>query len=52
MASNLQQKIIEAGFELIFMEQEDKIEIGDLHDKDNVYNWAPMFYVCKKRAIN
>ena len=49
MASNLQQKIIEAGFELIFMEQEDKIETEGLHDKDN---WTQMFYVCKKRAIN
>ncbi len=49
--NKVKQQIIEAGFELIFMEREDKIEIGDLHNKDNVYNWTPMFYVCRK-AIN
>ncbi|MBI4837223.1 MAG: class I SAM-dependent methyltransferase [Candidatus Portnoybacteria bacterium] len=46
--NKVKKQIAEAGFELIFMEREDKIETEDLHDKDNVYNWTPMFYVCKK----
>lgn len=46
--NKVKKQIAEAGFELIFAEREDKIETGDLHNKDNVYNWKPMFYVCKK----
>lgn len=47
-ANNVIKQIKAAGFDIIFAGREDKITIEDTHDKDNVYNFAPMFYVCKK----
>jgi hypothetical protein len=44
----VKSQIKKAGFNLIFAKKEDKITNINIHDKDNVYNHPPMFYVCKK----
>lgn len=45
---DVRKQIIKAGFELVLMQRENEIVEKDLHDNDNVFNHAPMFYVCKK----
>ncbi|MDD4332587.1 MAG: methyltransferase domain-containing protein [Patescibacteria group bacterium] len=47
-AKNLKKQIEMAGFKIIFSGRENKITTENLHDRDNVYDFAPMFYVCKK----
>jgi len=44
----IKKQIKTAGFSIIFSGRENKITTKDVHDNDNVYNFAPMFYVCKK----
>lgn len=50
-AKTLEKQIKSAGFKIIFSERENKITTENLHNRDNVYNFAPMFYVCKKKII-
>lgn len=42
------KQIKKTGFNLIFAKRENEITDHDVHDKDNVYNYPPMFYVCQK----
>ncbi len=40
--------IKQVGFNLIFTKRENKISNNDIHNKDNVYNHPPIFFVCQK----
>lgn len=44
----IKEQIIKAGFKPVFIAREDEIVKTNLHNNDNVYNYSPMFYVCKK----
>jgi ubiquinone/menaquinone biosynthesis C-methylase UbiE len=42
------RQLKQAGFNLIFAKRENEISDKDIHDKDNVYDYPPMFFVCQK----
>jgi ubiquinone/menaquinone biosynthesis C-methylase UbiE len=44
----IKNQIKQAGFKLVLAKRENEIVDYNLHDKDNVFNRAPIFYVCKK----
>ncbi|MFH1188098.1 MAG: class I SAM-dependent methyltransferase [bacterium] len=41
-------QIRKAGFDLVLAKRENEITKQNLHNRDNVHNYYPMFYVCKK----
>lgn len=44
----VKNSVQKAGFELAIAKRENDIVSRNLHDKDNVQNTLPMFYVCRK----
>lgn len=45
---NIIGQLKKSGFNLVFAKRENEITKSDVHDQDNVYNHAPMFFVCQK----
>lgn len=44
----VKKQIRKAGFDLVLSKRENEIVESNLHDRDNVHNFCPMFYVCRK----
>ncbi|MDA3814986.1 MAG: class I SAM-dependent methyltransferase [Patescibacteria group bacterium] len=42
------KQIKDAGFDIVVAQRENEITDFDVHDQDNVYDYPPMIYVCKK----
>ena len=42
------KQIKQAGFNIIFAKRENDVSNIDIHDKDNVYDHPPIFFVCQK----
>jgi hypothetical protein len=42
------QQLKDTGFKILFYWRENEIVSSNLNDQDNVYNYAPMFAICKK----